>query len=320
MTPFTSSRGRAILMLTTIFTIISFNVLPKISVGQSLTDGTIVSPGDNSTSDISPDIKSLLNFYDKQVYFTENKGQWPANVIFKADFPYGQAIATSKGMIVGTFDPSSIYARFERGIREEEAKKNHLPFNEPKVHVKGQGWMMSFLNSSSSMTIESKAAHKDVFNYFSGKSSNNVLGATNYQEVWYRNVYDHVDVRYYPSQEGTLEYDMVCQPGFDKDKIAIKMDGVKNVYLKKDGSLVLATSVGNMILPAPVAYQKIGDNKMPVTAHYVISDKNVIGFSLGDYDPARTVIIDPIGLIQIPQVKIMVMVFGLTRLMVPSML
>ena len=28
------------------------------------------------SSEISADVKSLLEFYEKQIYFTENKGQW----------------------------------------------------------------------------------------------------------------------------------------------------------------------------------------------------------------------------------------------------
>src|SRR5262245_14755789 len=105
------------------------------------------------SNEISPEIKNLLNYYDKQIYFTGNKGQWPANVIYKADFPLGQAIATKNGMMVGTFDPADISARFDRGVREEEAKTKHLPFNEPQVKVKGHGWMMNFLNSSPQMQI-----------------------------------------------------------------------------------------------------------------------------------------------------------------------
>ena len=227
---------------------------------------------DKKSSDISPDIKNLLHYYDKQIYFTQNQGQWPSSVVFKADFPLGQAVATNKGMLVGTFDPADISAQYNYGMKEEEAKKNHTPFNEPQVKVKGHAWIMNFVNSSPLMTIESKTRHTDVFNYFNGTSSNYKTGVSNYQEVWYMNVYDKVDVRYYPSQDGTLEYDMVCKPGFNKNNMAIQMDGIPNVYLKQNGSLVLKTSVGEMTLPAPVAYQKINGKKISVEAHYVIRE------------------------------------------------
>ncbi|HYV94077.1 MAG TPA: T9SS type A sorting domain-containing protein [Chitinophagales bacterium] len=251
---------------------------------------------DKKSSVISPDIKNLLHYYDKQIYFTKNEGQWPANIVFKADFPLGQAVATKKGMLVGTFDPTDISVQYNYGMKEEEAKKNHTPFNDHKVKVKGHAWMMNFLNSSPLMSIESKTRHPDVFNYFIGAPSKYKTRVSNFQEVWYKNVYDNVDVRYYPSEDGTLEYDMICKPGFSKNNIAIQMDGISNLYLKQNGSLVLKTSIGEMMLPAPVAYQKINGKKILVEAHYVITGNNVVKFSIGNYDALQTLIIDPIAL------------------------
>ena len=62
------------------------------------------------------DVDSLLNYYSKQIYFTENKGHWPGNVLYKADFHPGQAIATKDGMLVGTFDPADVAAKDEWSI------------------------------------------------------------------------------------------------------------------------------------------------------------------------------------------------------------
>ena len=76
--------------------------------------------------EIDPSVKEMLHNYDKKIYFSENKGQWPANVIYKADFKYGQAVATERGMLVGTFDPASLDAVREAGDEEEESIKNLL--------------------------------------------------------------------------------------------------------------------------------------------------------------------------------------------------
>lgn len=48
----------------------------------------------------------------KQIYFTENKGQWSSDIHYRAEFPLGQALATSEGMLVGTYEPAGISARF----------------------------------------------------------------------------------------------------------------------------------------------------------------------------------------------------------------
>ncbi len=247
-----------------------------------------------SSSEISPDIKNMLNYYDKQVYFTQNQGQWDSKALYKADFPLGQAIATKDGMIVGTFDPANVEAQSQWGEKQEAAKTKHLPFTEPEPHAKGNGWMMNFINHSPSMTVEGNTKHDDVFNYFHGGQSQSDVSS--YQEIWYNNVYDKVDVRYYPSKDGSLEYDMICKPGFDKDAISIKMDGISKVILKKDGSLSLKTSVGDMTLPTPVAYQNINGQRVPVEVHYVVSGDNIVTFKIGNFDASKTLLIDPIAL------------------------
>ena len=240
------------------------------------------------------EIQGMLKYYDKQIYFNENRGQWPSNVLYKADFHLGQALVTPDGMMVGTFDPVSAAAISAAGIQEEIDIQNGLRKHLPRSSPRGHGWLMKFLNSSPEMTIESKHKHADVFNYFMGNKSN--ANTNNYQEVWYNNVYNNVDVRYYPSEEGTLEYDIVCKPGFDKENIAIQMKGIDEVVINKNGHLVLKTSVGDVDFPAPVAYQLINGKQQSVEANYRVSDKNIVHFNLGKYNPALPLIIDPIAL------------------------
>lgn len=100
------------------------------------------------------------------------------------------------------------------------------------------------------MKIESRDPHKEKYNYFLGNNSSSFSGNNNnYQEIWYKNVYDNVDVRYYPSEEGSLEYDIVCKPGFDKNKIAIQFDGIDQMEVNDKGILSLKTSVGEVTFP-----------------------------------------------------------------------
>ena len=40
------------------------------------------------SSEISADVKSLLEFYEKQIYFTENKGQWSSDIHYRAEFSF----------------------------------------------------------------------------------------------------------------------------------------------------------------------------------------------------------------------------------------
>ena len=230
-----------------------------LALGQ--TTGTNTGNRTGKVTELSPEMKNLLNYYDKQIHFTENKGQWPSDIYYKADFKLGQALATEKGMIVGTFDPKSIAEHDAQIIQEEKDRQDGKQYSQPSGSIKGHGWLMNFVNSSPDMSIETKGTHKDVFNYMAGGSNSSVMDVKNYKEVWYTNVYDNVDVRYYPSQEGTLEYDIVCKPGFDKNAIGIQFDGIDRIDVNREGHLTLSTSVGDEEFPAPVAYQKINGEK-----------------------------------------------------------
>ncbi|MCF8463576.1 MAG: SBBP repeat-containing protein, partial [Flavobacteriales bacterium] len=245
---------------------------------------------------LSSSLEEMLHHFEEKIYFVENKGQFSKKAVFKADFSKGQAIATEEGMIVGTFDEEDLHESYEQGMREEDAKRNSIEYNEQPVQVKGHGWLLNFVDHSPKMRIDSRTAHSDVINYFIGDSSQHALGVKSYQEVWYRDVYENVDVRFYPSAEGSLEYDIVCKPGFDSKSIKLNFDGIENVFKNDDGSLILNTSVGEMRLPAPFTYQKIDGKEVEIHSEYELVDANTIRFKLGKFDTSKLLIIDPIAL------------------------
>ncbi|HNP47938.1 MAG TPA: T9SS type A sorting domain-containing protein [Bacteroidia bacterium] len=239
-------------------------------------------------------IQEMLKYYGKQIYFVRNEGQFREQTLFKADFPLGKAIVTSDGMMIATYDPADITARQEEGEQIEKIIQETGIHHPLTTKVKGHGWKMNFLNHSSSMSIQSKDSHADVANFFSGNTS--VSNVTSYGEIWYSNVYSNVDVRYYPSAEGTLEYDIICKPGFNKSQIAIQYEGIEHMEVLPNGHLQMKTSVGNVDFPAPVVYQKINGVHQEVTASYSVSDENIVRFDLGEFNTNEPLIIDPIAL------------------------
>ncbi|HKR06926.1 MAG TPA: SBBP repeat-containing protein, partial [Bacteroidia bacterium] len=269
--------------ITTLFALIML----QLSFGQTSRVVTGNGPNENS------DIQALLKSYEKKIYFTQNQGQFNPAVLYRADFPLGQAVVTKEGIVVSTYDPAMMHARQEEGEQVELDIQNGKPWHPISGRMKGHSWRMNFLNSSPSMSIEAKQRHSDTYNYFSNGVK--LSSVSNYGEIWYNNVYDNVDVRYYPSIEGMLEYDIVCKPGFNNKNISVKFDGIEKMKVLPNGHLVLQTSVGEVDFPAPIAYQKMGGVEKGVTARYVISG-NEISFKLGDYDATQPLIIDPIAL------------------------
>ncbi|MBK7287924.1 MAG: hypothetical protein IPI95_12960 [Flavobacteriales bacterium] len=238
------------------------------------------------------DLSGLLNEHDKEIHFMENKGQFSSPVLYRADLPMGQAVATSSGMVITAFDPVSI-AQFQLdGVAFEKEIQEGLPHRDPVRNKKGHSWKLSFQGASPGMKVESRKSHEVISNFLGAVSA---LDVHSYQEVWYNNTYRGIDVRY-PAEDGTLEYDIICKPGSDPKQVAIQFEGIDQIRVNTKGELVLNTSLGELSYPAPVVYQRVNGKEHTVQAAYKVEGKNTLRFELGAYDKNESLVIDPIAL------------------------
>ncbi|MBK5229367.1 MAG: SBBP repeat-containing protein, partial [Actinobacteria bacterium] len=109
--------------------------------------------------------------------------------------------------------------------------------------------------------------------------------------VSYRGVLPGIDLTYYGTNAGTLEYDFVVAPGADPKDIRVGFSGASDIALK-DGSLVITTASGAVTQEAPVLYQTIAGRQVPVDGRFVLAGEEV-GFEVGAYDHSRQLVIDP---------------------------
>ena len=176
----------------------------------------------------------------------------------------GQALVTDKGMIVGIFDTASIAAAVKQSERREKAQKAGMQFNEAPLSIKGHGWNMKFINSLPEMSIANQIKYDEQYNYFLGNDkSKYATNVTNFGEIYYQNVYKNTDVRYYPSEDGSLEYDIICKPGSDPKQIELQLEGIDQ-YKIENGKLRIKTSVGELDFPEPYSYQVIDGKEKKV--------------------------------------------------------
>ncbi|HOY49618.1 MAG TPA: hypothetical protein PK281_09505, partial [Flavobacteriales bacterium] len=269
----------------------SLFIQPILGYSQPLASRTNTAAGQTKND---PDVESLLHYFEKQIHFTENKGQWKSDILYKAEFPQGKALVTRDGVVMRWFNEDDMSRHSEQSMREEEAHRDGVPFTESMTKIRSHAWKMKFLNTSEKMSIDARQKHGDQMSYFSGKGQASSVGS--FQEVWYNQVYPQVDVRYYPSSEGMLEYDIICKPGFKKENIAIQLEGVSGLRLSEKGELLISTSVGEMSLPQPVVYQKVDGRQIDIPSKYLLDDKGILRFELGEYNKQLPLVIDPIAL------------------------
>ncbi|MET0650394.1 MAG: SBBP repeat-containing protein, partial [Pyrinomonadaceae bacterium] len=128
-------------------------------------------------------------------------------------------------------------------------------------------------------------------NYFKGPGRGG--NVESYSKVHYGGVYPGVDMVYYGRQR-ELEYDFIVAPGGDPGRIRLAFEGARRLSLDPDGDLVLETAAGQVRQRRPVAYQEIDGGRREVAADYVLQGRRRVGFRVGDYDPTRPLVIDPV--------------------------
>jgi len=130
-------------------------------------------------------------------------------------------------------------------------------------------------------------------NYFRGNDPTKWRSSVpQYARVRYTNVYPGMDLAYYGNQR-ELEYDFVLRPGADPGQIRLRIEGAKRLRLEH-GDLVLSRSEGKVLLRHPHIYQVANGKRRVIHGHYVVNNKNEVGFRVASYDRARTLVIDPV--------------------------
>jgi len=132
-----------------------------------------------------------------------------------------------------------------------------------------------------------------------------------FARVVYQAVYPGVDLVYYGNQ-GQLEYDFRVAPGADPNQITLSFQGA-SAHISShiistsgdsgdSGDLILSTEQGDVRFHAPKVYQPAtsesgspsGNAPKTIAGSFRQLADNKIGFTIGDYDHSRELVIDPV--------------------------
>ena len=123
----------------------------------------------------------------------------------------------------------------------------------------------------------------------------------NYESIVAQNVYPGIDLKYYGTnlpagrQGSQLEHDFIVAPGFDPKQISLIFTGQKDLTLDSNGNLILKLSDTDFALRTPVSYQQTdNEGKKTVTSSFELDSSNTVKIALGDYDPTKPLVIDPV--------------------------
>ncbi len=155
----------------------------------------------------------------------------------------------------------------------------------------GTAAMVELVGASTSTTGVAREPLPGVSNYFVGSTS--ITGVPHFGRVRYAQVYSGIDIEYY-GRDGLLEYDWIVRPYADAKSIAIRFRGIDSMTLDTAGNLRLLSKSSELVQLAPVAYQVLSGNSVPVNAAYDLRSDGTVGITLGSYDRSQPLVIDPV--------------------------
>lgn len=217
------------------------------------------------------------SFYD----IIENKGQWPASVLYATDVEHGKVFLENAGFTYHFFDLSPITNAHNTGIAPAAGS----------LRAKGHVVKQEFIGANKKAFSQGKGIQKTYYNYFIGNNESSWAGGCRaYAEIDRLAVYAGINFRYYVS-DFTLKYDWIVAPNADPSLIQWKYNGADKIAID-NGRLVISTSVNVLYEQAPIAYQVIGGEKKFVKCGFVLKN-GILSFEMGEYDHSKELIIDP---------------------------
>jgi hypothetical protein len=92
---------------------------------------------------------------------------------------------------------------------------------------------------------------------------------------------------------GKLKYEFHLKPGSSVEDVRLGYRGAEGLKVGAGGELLVQTSLGVLKDAAPVSYQLIGGERVPVESRYRLTEDGGYGFAVGAYDPQYPLVIDP---------------------------
>ena len=201
--------------------------------------------------------------------FVANGGQLPAELAFEASTLGGSVAVTRDGRILHRF------------VR-------------PRGDARRAGYVVqeTFLNGETREVLGRERSPVRVSHFRGGRPEAWHRDLKAFEAIDLSEVYPGIDVRL-RATEGHAEKLFVVRPGGSPSDIRIAVEGMDSLEREPGGALRLAWPGCAAHLSRPRAYQETEEGRKPVEVSYAVSGRTY-GFSVGEYDASRTLIIDPL--------------------------
>lgn len=164
---------------------------------------------------------------------------------------------------------------------------------------KGRAWTvkLDLLHADSSVRPEGRRKCAAVFSHFRGPRGEWKTGMPSFAKIAYREAWPGIDL-VYEADVNKLKYAFVLAPGADPTRIRLRYRGATELAVTNSGAMRVSTPAGDFEDEPPVAWQEANGARVAVEVEYTLADDGRFGFTLGDYDKTKPLILDPAVLVQ----------------------
>ena len=224
---------------------------------------------------------------DHGVRFIENKGQWPEQVLFKAELRTGAIFLERDRFTFNLYHPKdfdALYGHHGHG---------HVESHEIPEVMRWHAYSMIFENATQ-CEVTGDEPYGDYSNYFIGNDPSKwASGAKAFARVDYHNIYPGITLSIY-SKDGKLKYDWILSSSADPKKIKVRYEGVDELHVVND-NLHVITSVNSVIEHAPVSWRMDRNGTSKLASAYSVQGNTVtLSFPSGYRPGYAGAVIDPI--------------------------
>ena len=222
-----------------------------------------------------------------------------------------KTVKKGEGATSGALSPD-VAARF-RGARNARLKAVSTGETDPSAAPYEQTVVrMKLLGANPEAPVKGLEELPGKSNYFLGNDPQKWrTNVPHYAQVEYQDVYPGIDLVYYGTKQGQLEYDFIVAPGTDPKAIQLAVEGAEEIRVDGDGDLVVDTEGGELRFHKPVVYQEGEERRQYLKGRYVLKGEVAaglsrqnedgglkpplqVGFEIAAYDASRPLIIDPV--------------------------
>jgi len=246
------------------------------------------------------------------LYFIENRGQADARASYYVQGSDKAIYFTDHGLtfVLNGSRSAECGMRNEAFLQPASFDPRHNLLANPYSAIRtpqSEQWALKldFIGARQGAKPEGEARTETVISYFKGSASTWKTGLRTFSRIIYRDLWPGIDL-VYAGTVNRMKYSFVVRPGADPNQIKLAYRGASSVAVNETGELEVQTPVGGFTDQRPVSFQEVNGRQIEVGTSYQVNLKSEIsnpksaieyGFTLGEYDRSRELVIDPVVLV-----------------------